>query len=139
MDSIISSSPEETRNIAADFARKLQHKDTVLLVGELGVGKTEFVKGIVDSLGGDSAMVSSPTFTLIHEYPVCGGVLYHVDLYRCDSEQSVASTGIEEILGRSLVVIEWPDRLGKIKPAHAWSIEIHMMKEGKRQLIISRY
>jgi tRNA threonylcarbamoyladenosine biosynthesis protein TsaE len=138
MDLIISSSAEETRRIAADFAKKLGRSDTVLLQGDLGAGKTEFVKGLVKSLGGELSQVSSPTFTLIHEYLLADGILYHADLYRCEDEQAVMSTGIEECFGNGICVIEWSEKLGNLPPSNFWIVKINMRDNGSREIRIFR-
>src|SRR5579864_6094361 len=98
MATIISESPAETLETGRAFARTLRPGDVVALCGELGAGKTHFVKGLALGLGIDAA-VSSPTFTLIHEYT--GGdslPLYHLDLYRLDSEEEALRIGIDDYL-----------------------------------------
>jgi len=103
-------SPEETREFAAQLARKLQVGDVVLLFGDLGAGKTTFVQGLARGLGvPEECYVQSPTFALINEYP--GSVpLFHVDLYRLEPED-VYDLGLEELLERGILVIEWSERL----------------------------
>jgi len=138
MDSIISSSPEDTRKIAGHLAKQLEPGAVVLLQGVLGAGKTEFVKGMVESLGGEASQVNSPTFTLIHEYTVVGGVLFHADLYRCEDEQAVLSTGIEECIGAGVCVIEWPEKLGKLAPKKYWLVQIDLCPDGKRAISMNK-
>ena len=107
------------RRLAADL------DGVVLLIGNLGAGKTTLVKGIAEGVGAArEEEVSSPTFTLIHEYgnPVR---LYHIDLYRLETEREVESLGLEEIfaMGR-LVLIEWGERFPRLMPAPRTEISI---------------
>ena len=105
----VSHSEDDTAAIAADLARALGPGRVVLLYGQLGAGKTAFVRGFAEGRGIPSDEVSSPTFTLIQEYG--GGAVYHVDLYRLTPEE-VDDLGLEELPERGGVVcIEWADRL----------------------------
>ena len=96
----------------------------VLLIGNLGAGKTTLAKGIVNGLGAAAPdEVSSPTFTLIHEYGE--GRVYHVDLYRLDEPREVATLGLDEIFERDgLVLIEWGERFPQLLPAERTEIRI---------------
>jgi len=107
---IETASPEETQKIAAKLGEKLKPGDVVLLFGDLGAGKTTFVQGLARGLGvPEDYYVQSPTFALINEYP--GRVpLYHVDLYRLAPED-VYDLGLEELVEKGVVVIEWSERL----------------------------
>ncbi len=115
-------SEEETIALGERIARDLPRRHTVLLIGQLGAGKTTLAKGIVKGLGAASPdEVSSPTFTLIHEY---GGV-YHVDLYRLDEARELATLGLEELFEReAIVLIEWGERFPQILPAERTEIFI---------------
>jgi tRNA threonylcarbamoyladenosine biosynthesis protein TsaE len=120
-------SGEETIALGRTLARQLSPPAVVLLIGNLGAGKTTLAKGIVDGLGAASPEeVSSPTFTLIHEYG--GGPapkVYHVDLYRLEEEKQVLGIGLDEILDRNaIVLIEWAERFPRLLPARR--IEIHI-------------
>jgi len=118
-------SEAETQALACEIARSLGPGDVVLLTGELGAGKTAFVRGLAEGLGVPPDDVSSPTFTLVHEYRGGRVPLYHADLYRLDR-------GADEDLGLSELVadggvlaIEWPDRLTHAFPgARTVTIEI---------------
>lgn len=106
-----SSSEEETRRIAARFAKDLRAGAVVLLRGDLGAGKTAFVRGMAEGLRINADEVTSPTFTLVHEYR--GGLLplIHVDLYRLD-RADLDEIGLDQDLaGRGIVAVEWPERL----------------------------
>ena len=101
---------------ARQIARELPQRAVVLLIGNLGAGKTTLAKGIISGLGAaEPDEVASPTFTLIHEYG--GGRVYHVDLYRLDTPQQVATLGLDEIFDRDAVVlIEWGEKFRELMP-----------------------
>jgi tRNA threonylcarbamoyladenosine biosynthesis protein TsaE len=102
------SSEAETIAAGRDLGRTLGPGDVVLLTGSLGAGKTAFVRGLAEGLGCDTAGVSSPTFTIIQEYP--GPVpLQHVDLYRLTPPE-VDELGLDEIATGGVLAVEWPDR-----------------------------
>ena len=101
----------ETAGVGRDLARTLGPGTIVLLTGDLGAGKTAFVRGMAEGLGVDPAEVSSPTFTLIQEYRGGRLPLFHVDLYRLRSIE-VEDLGLDDIaLAGGVTAIEWPDRL----------------------------
>jgi len=107
------------------IAAWLPAKAVVFLIGDLGAGKTTLTKGIAQGLGAaDADEVSSPTFTLIHEYgsPVR---LYHIDLYRIENPRQLATLGLEELFDReAVVVIEWPEKFARWLPADPIRVEI---------------
>ncbi len=103
--------PEETQAAGAALGASLRPGDIVCLYGELGAGKTTFVKGIASSLGMDPRDVISASFTVIAEYPTTPP-LYHVDLYRISGEDDIESTGIYDVLSSGgIAVIEWAERI----------------------------
>ena len=110
--SIITRSPEETVAFGRELAKEVQPPCTVLLEGELGSGKTTLVKGILASLASvPEDEVTSPTFTLVHEYGPEGRV-YHVDLYRIEGARDLATLGLDDLLNReATVLIEWAKSL----------------------------
>ena len=129
-----SDSERQTAAIAYDLARGLRGGTVVLLFGELGAGKTAFVRGFVQGVGIDPEEVSSPTFTVIHEYG--RGRVYHVDLYRLEPDE-VGELGLEELPEKGgLVCIEWADRIAHTVPG-AISVEISDVGENSRELVIS--
>ena len=106
----------------------LPRRAVVLLIGDLGAGKTTLAKGIVSGLGAARPEeVSSPTFTLIHEYGSAaqGNLVYHIDLYRLDHAAQVATLGLDEIFDRDAVVlIEWGERFPELLPERVIRIEL---------------
>ena len=108
------------------------------LTGELGAGKTLFTKGVGKSLGISQDCITSPTFTLIHEYP--GRIpLIHVDLYRLESQVDVESLGLSEYFDSDyVVVIEWADRLGRALPTDRLDLHfVHGDEEGTRWIMLN--
>jgi tRNA threonylcarbamoyladenosine biosynthesis protein TsaE len=118
-------SEEATIALGEQLATELPRKRVVLLIGNLGAGKTTLAKGMVRGLGAaEPEDVSSPTFTLIHEYGTEGRV-YHIDLYRLDEPHQVATLGLDEIFERDAVVlIEWGERFPQLLPAERTEIRI---------------
>lgn len=121
-------SEEETIALGEKLAAELPATAVVLLIGQLGAGKTTLAKGIVKGLGAARPEdVSSPTFTLIHEYSPS---VYHVDLYRLDTAAQVATLGLDEIFGRrAVVLIEWGERFPESMPEDR--IEIRILADGE--------
>lgn len=130
----ISSSPDETFAIGACFGRAASAGDVFALTGDLGAGKTQFVKGLVDGLG-SKAPVTSPTFTLVHEYVDGREPVYHFDFYRLDSAAAVIALGFDDYLsGGGICVVEWADRFRELLPANALWIAFRMKGENERAL-----
>ena len=102
-----------TLAIAATIAEMLSGPRLVVLEGELGAGKTTLVKGWIEALGaGDPGEVTSPTFTLVHEYEGKKGRIFHLDLYRLETEQELATLGLEEMASEpdAVVLVEWGEK-----------------------------
>ena len=133
-----SESDEQTRGIGRELAGILPERGVVLLIGELGAGKTTLTKGIVE--GRRAARpddVPSPTFTLIHEYGVPVSV-YHVDLYRLDTPEQARRSGIEELFDQpALVLIEWGDRWPELIPHDRIEIRLFHDGEDRRRIEVS--
>jgi tRNA threonylcarbamoyladenosine biosynthesis protein TsaE len=112
-------------------------RGVVLLIGNLGVGKTTLAKGLVKGVGAaDPDDVSSPTFTLIHEYG--GGRVYHVDLYRLETLREVEALGLEDLFERdALVLIEWGERFPQILPDRRTEIRIRALAEEEREIEVT--
>jgi tRNA threonylcarbamoyladenosine biosynthesis protein TsaE len=131
----ISNSPAETAAAGARFADGAKVGDVFALTGDLGAGKTQFVKGFVAQMGSD-VDVTSPTFTLIHEYS--GGRLpvYHFDFYRLDSAGAVARIGLDEYVnGDGVCIIEWADRFADLLPAESIWISLAVKSETEREIV----
>jgi tRNA threonylcarbamoyladenosine biosynthesis protein TsaE len=108
-----SNSEEETRHIAAALAKDLRAGAIVLLKGDLGAGKTAFVRGLAEGLGIKAEEVTSPTFTLVHEYRGGRLPLVHVDLYRLD-RADLDEIGLDQdVATQGIVAVEWPERLSR--------------------------
>ncbi|MFN2445787.1 MAG: tRNA (adenosine(37)-N6)-threonylcarbamoyltransferase complex ATPase subunit type 1 TsaE [Vicinamibacterales bacterium] len=123
----VTRSEAETRALAADLARHLGAGSVVLLTGDLGAGKTAFVRGLAEGLDIDPDEVSSPTFTLVHEYRGGRLPLVHVDLYRLERAE-LDETGLDGDLAESgVVAVEWPERLMRMVPG---AIRVHMLDVG---------
>lgn len=129
-------SEDETIALGRELARELPRKCVVLLIGNLGAGKTALAKGILSGLGAAHPdEVTSPTFTLIHEYG--DGSAYHIDLYRLDTAEEVRGLGIEDLFDRNAVVlIEWGERFPELLPAPRVEIEIQADSESSRCLTV---
>ncbi|NOZ71191.1 MAG: tRNA (adenosine(37)-N6)-threonylcarbamoyltransferase complex ATPase subunit type 1 TsaE [Chloroflexi bacterium] len=112
-----SDSPESTRRWAQALAQQVQPPLVIALMGDLGVGKTLFTQAFASALG-VTVPVTSPTFTLINEYPLPeGGILYHVDCYRLvDPVREAQALGLEELFDLGFVLIEWADRIESLLP-----------------------
>jgi len=126
-------SEEETIALGEKIAAELPAKAVVLLIGNLGAGKTTLAKGIAKGLGAaEPDEVSSPTFTLIHEYSAS---LYHIDLYRLDTLAQVATLGLDEIFDRrAVVLIEWGERFPELMPEDRIEILLRPTGENSREI-----
>ncbi len=127
----------ETIALGERIARRLPARAVVLLIGNLGAGKTTLAKGIVSGLGAAAAEeVASPTFTLIHEYG--DGRVYHIDLYRVEEARELATLGLEDVFDRDAVVlIEWGERFARWMPAERIEIRIEAGENDEREIAVS--
>ena len=129
------SSEQETAAVARALATSLAAGDILLLSGNLGAGKTAFVRGLAEGLGVDSSAVSSPTFTLVHEYHGGRLTLYHADLYRLD-RTATEDLGLEELgVADGVLAIEWPDRLTHALEGARY-VHIHIVDDTTRRIVI---
>jgi tRNA threonylcarbamoyladenosine biosynthesis protein TsaE len=128
-------SEEETIALGERLARTLPPDAAVLLIGNLGAGKTTLAKGIVQGLGAAPAEeVSSPTFTLIHEYGA-GPAVYHVDLYRLESVRDAATLGLDELFDSpAMVIIEWGERFPELMPPDRIEIRLRALTGDEREI-----
>lgn len=131
-----SNSEAETRAIGARLAAQLQPGAVLLLSGDLGAGKTAFTKGLAEGLGIDPGEVTSPTFTLVHEYRQGRLPLVHVDLYRLD-KADLDELGMDSDLAeQGVLAIEWADRLTRLPPG-ALSVTIVAAGSDSRTITIA--
>ena len=110
---------EKTKSIAKIFAKKIKVSDVLFFNGELGVGKTTFIKYLINCLQIDKNLpvteIPSPTFNLVHEYQMGKLILKHYDLYRINEEKELDSIGIFEDYSEQITLIEWPEKIKNIK------------------------
>ena len=135
-NNVTTHSEAETRGFARDLAFRLNAGDIVLLYGDLGAGKTAFVKGLAEGLGIDADEVTSPTFTLVHQYRGERLPLVHVDLYRLDRAE-LEDIGLDpDIANDGVMAIEWAERLVRIPPG---SVRVHIADGGgdRRSLTVT--
>jgi tRNA threonylcarbamoyladenosine biosynthesis protein TsaE len=132
---ITTCSADETSALGRSIGEKLKKGDILALSGELGSGKTCFTGGIARGLGvGNDYQITSPTFTLINEYPA-KLVLYHFDVYRLSSYADLDDLGYEEYFsGNGVVVIEWAEKIAQIVPHTAIFINFEYIDENKRRI-----
>lgn len=132
---IVSHGADQTRRLGAHLGSLVEPDSVLLLEGEFGSGKTTFTQGIARGLGLDSHYVNSPTFTLINEYRSGRLPLYHIDLYRLDDEEQVATLGLEDYLDRQgVTVIEWPGFAEQWLPPERLLIRFSHLNETKRAI-----
>lgn len=131
--SYVSHSDQDTVNLAKDLASGLKAGDIIALIGDIGTGKTTFVKAIAKALG-ISETVSSPTFTVVREYRSGKFPLFHFDVYRLSNEDEFYDIGAEEYLyGDGITIIEWADIVEDALPLNTMIIEIkYGNNEGER-------
>jgi tRNA threonylcarbamoyladenosine biosynthesis protein TsaE len=129
-----SNSTAETEEAGAQLAQTLRAGDVLALVGDLGAGKTELVKGIARGLA-SSESVTSPTFTLLHEYPDGYLPLYHFDFYRLESAGALRGIDFDEyVFGDGVSVIEWADKFPQAIPTRARWIKIKITSGDSREI-----
>lgn len=134
-ENAVAPDPAAMRAIAARFAGQVVTGSVIALEGDLGAGKTEFVKGFVDGCGGDADAVSSPTFTLIHEYESPRMPVYHFDAYRVESADELLQVGLDEYLfGDGVCLIEWPQVIDHLLPAHTIRLRLEHAGDGVRRV-----
>ena len=136
MATFISNSPGETEKWGGDFARKIERGAVVALQGDLGSGKTQFVKGLAAGLG-STTHVTSPTFTLLHEYRDGRLPIFHFDLFRIEDRQSADRLGLDDyFFGDGVSVIEWADKLPELMPKHAIWICFEIKSHTQRIIVV---
>jgi tRNA threonylcarbamoyladenosine biosynthesis protein TsaE len=132
----ISNSVAETEAIGRRLAKDLNAGSVLALQGELGTGKTQFTKGLVAGLGVATA-VTSPTFTIVHEYPGGRVPVYHFDFFRLEDKSSVARLGLDDyFFSDGVSVIEWADRFSEFVPEQARWISFEIKSETQRAITL---
>jgi len=136
---LLTNSPEETIRLGKSLADGLKKGDIVALKGELGSGKTCLAQGIAKGLGvSENYVVTSPTFTLINEYPGKKMHLYHMDAYRLSGCVDLEEMGYYEyLLEKGVMVIEWPEKISSAIPDHALLVHMTYVEEKIRRIEIS--
>jgi tRNA threonylcarbamoyladenosine biosynthesis protein TsaE len=132
-------SAAQTEALAAELAASLRGGECLALHGELGAGKTCFVRGLVRGLGAQPHSVASPTFVLLHIYD--GGRLsvYHLDAYRARGPEDLESIGFGELLDQGgVVVVEWADRVAELIPPTALHVHIEALGPSERAITVRR-
>ena len=137
MATFISNSPAETEAIGRQLPSDVNAGSVLALKGELGSGKTLFTQGLVAGLESD-ATVTSPTFTIVHEYQAGRLPIYHFDFFRLDNRESTVRLGLEDyFFGDGVSVIEWADRFPELIPDHARWISFEIKSECQRIITVS--
>jgi tRNA threonylcarbamoyladenosine biosynthesis protein TsaE len=126
-----------TEALAQTLAPLLRPGDAVLLEGPLGAGKTAFARALLRALAGDPALeVPSPSYTLVQTYETAAGAVAHFDLWRLDGPPDLAELGWDEARA-GIVLVEWPERLGALRPAEALSIAFHPEAGDARRVVLT--
>ncbi len=125
---------EATIAFGRDFAATLRNGDVIAITGDLGAGKTHFVKGLTAGLGGEIE-VTSPTFTLVHEYLCDRWPLFHFDFYRLESADEVRDIGFDDYLGGGgIMAIEWADKFSELLPDYTRWVHFRHRADGTREV-----
>ncbi len=146
IEEVLTENEAQTIQFGEQFATRLHKGDVVVLEGELGAGKTEFVKGVCRFLAVDD-LVTSPTFTIINQYtgelPNGDAVkVFHVDLYRIDDPAELAKIGFDDMIFAhdAIKLVEWPERAGSLLPSTYW--KVHLEPDEKlndvRRIVVER-
>jgi tRNA threonylcarbamoyladenosine biosynthesis protein TsaE len=143
LNCIKSDSEQQTNDFAYECAKSAQKNDVFLLEGPLGAGKSTFARAFIQYFIGCDSDIPSPTFTLVQTYNTPQHEIWHLDLYRLEDPEEIYELGWEEAIGHHLLLIEWPERLGHLKPEkykqititplspESRKIEFHQINEGK--------
>jgi len=132
-----SESVERTEAIAAELAKQLIGGEVIALEGDLGAGKTQFVRGLVKGLGGDGRAVSSPTFVLLNVYDQGRLTVFHLDAYRVHGADDFEAIGFTELLEQGgVIAVEWPQRVPSLLPARRFTVRLTATDESSRRIEI---
>jgi tRNA threonylcarbamoyladenosine biosynthesis protein TsaE len=134
-----SKSVAETERVAAELARTLVGGECIALEGDLGAGKTQFVRGLVRGLGGEARSVSSPTFVLLNVYDTGRLTVYHLDAYRVGGAEDFEAIGFAELLEQGgVVAVEWPGRVAEAMPERVIEVRLKVVGKNGREIEIDR-
>lgn len=138
MKKIITTSFEETQQVGESFAQNLKGGEVIALYGDLGSGKTTFVQGLAKGLGIEKHIIS-PTFIIMRTYAFGSKMLYHVDLYRIESENDVEGLGLRELMNdpANIVLIEWPEKIENLLPENRIDIVFTYLEDDRREIMFS--
>lgn len=137
---LTSHNPDHTAEIAQTLSETIRNGDVVLLRGDVGAGKTDLTRKIIQTKMqtlGQVEDVPSPTFTLVQTYDLDAVEYVHADLYRLSHPDEIFELGLDNAFETSACFIEWPDRLGSLAPKHALTIQIDIMDNDKRSIAFS--
>ncbi len=146
IQTIQTNSFEETRKVGEEFTSHLSAGDVICLKGDLGAGKTTFMQGLAKGLGITQRIIS-PTFIILRKYeitlnnqPLPVKYLYHIDLYRTETQDDIKGLGLPEILQETdaIIAIEWSEKLGSLLPKKRWEIAFEWISETQRKIIINK-
>ncbi len=130
-------SEEETEAVAREIGSDWKGTEVVLLQGELGAGKTVFVRGLASGLGvKDLSEVCSPSFTLVNIYQGRWPI-YHIDLYRLDREEDILNLGWEDYLGKGVIIVEWGEKVSFDFGQPVYYVEIEIDSQDRRKISVS--
>lgn len=128
-------SPEETTSLAAAFAKHLTKADVLLLIGDIGAGKTHFARSLIQAKLGYAEDVPSPTFTLVQTYEAEDIEIWHTDLYRLTHPDEVVELGLTEAFETEICLVEWPDRLADLTPSSALTLDLKLTETAEERLL----
>jgi tRNA threonylcarbamoyladenosine biosynthesis protein TsaE len=133
-----SASVEQTEAIAGELALTLRGGECIALYGDLGAGKTQFVRGLVRGLGGNPQTVSSPTFVLLNVYDRARLKVFHLDAYRVHGAEDFEAIGFPELLEQNdaVVIVEWAERVERLLPRDRVNLRIEALGEQRRRIEI---
>jgi len=133
----ITKSPEETKKIGYKLAKKIGFNTVLFIKGELGAGKTTFIKGFLEFFGFKDTR--SPSFLYVYEYPIPGGKIYHIDLFRTEEQDINEKLNLKEIMEeKAIFLIEWPEKIKNFK-INLKSVNVHIKITKKDNRIIEIY
>ena len=135
MKTIITKNIDETRAWARDFAKQLHAPLTVALHGDLGVGKSEIARTIIQTLCGKDTVVPSPTFTLVQTYVAGDKKISHFDLYRIGDPAELVEIGLDYAIQNDITLIEWPDIAAHMLPENTIHIDIDEYENGRKIIV----